>query len=427
MAVRTTALLPQILLHGARSLHSGLPGKGSEDVTQRPDGTAGDKFSVLVSSSSPMPNRIQIIHEGNTAANSDGSNELATKANSTSPNMLSKDSIKSTCPNQSSSDEASYLAFLVARLLFYLVLSIFIYLKGWKDGARDSAAQPPDCKIFTKREALRKEEEKLKSMDDDMVIRWLYGLQEQGKELAEKGETLDRKELEHLRRRAMVLESKLKMQNVFIETINARECPRGIVNAGVFPDETYARNFGAVYLEIAELEPGDLLLGIEGKEPLECPEYPNCSGAKADPPMRQVEGFPSTKIVPQEPNQVVEVYTILRAVPYEDDSMTHAKPDTETIGPPMTKPGPGPASNKVLESLSADNDAAKDEMGQIRRVKEALKSREKELEAQAKDRKKRIQELNAPKSERTSSITSKLVLGSVLGFGATMIMFVIGN
>ena len=425
MAVRTTALLPQILFHRSQSLHSELLGKGLEDVTQRPDGIAGDKFSALVSSSSPMPNRIQIIHEGNTTANS--ANELTTKENSTSPNMLSKDSIKSTCPDQASSDESSYLAFLVARLLFCLVLSIFIYLKGWKDGARDLAAQLPDCKIFTLGEALRKEEEKLISMDDDMVIRWPYGLQEQGNELAEKGETLDGKELEHLRQRAMVLESKLKTQNVSIETVNAWERPRGTVNAGNFPDKTYARNSGALYLETAELEPGDLLLGIEGKGPLECPGCPNCSGAKADPPMRQAEGFPSTKIVPQEPIQVIEVYTILRAVPYEDDSMTHAKPDTETIGPPMTKPGPGPASNIVLESLSADNDAAKDEMDQIKRVKEALKSREKELEAQAKDRKKRIQELNAPKSERTSSIASRLVLGSVLGFGATMIIFVIGS
>ena len=419
MAIRTTALLPQILFHGTRTLHSEIPGKGSEDVTQRPDGIAGDKCSTLVSSSSPMPNSIQSIHERNTAANSGGSDELAIKANSTSPNMSSKESIKSTCPNQSSSDDSSDLVFLVALLLLYFILSIFIYLKGRKHGARNLAAQLPDCKFFIEREALRKEEEKLKSMDDDKVLRWAYGLQEKEKELAEKVETLDRKELEHLRQRAMLFESKLKTQNVSIEAVNARERPHGAVNAGVSADKTYARKVGGLYLETADLQPRDPLLGIEERGPLGCSGWPNYSGAQADSPMRQAEVFPSAKVVPQDSNRVVEVYKIFRTAPYEDDSMAHAKLDTETIGSRMT--------NAVLESLSADNDAAMDKMGQIRRVKEALKSREKELEAQVKDRKKRIQELSAPTSEGTSSIASRLVLGSALGFGITIIMSVIGN
>ena len=408
-------------------MHSEIPGKGSKDVTQRPNEIVGDKYSTLVSPSSPMPNSIQIIHERNTAANSGGSNELAIKANSTSPNMSSKDPIKSTCPNQSSSDESSDLVFLVARLLFYFVLSIFIYLKGRKHGARDLAAQLPDCKFFVEREALRKEEEQLKSMDDDMVLRRAYGLQEKEKELAEKVETLDKKELEHLRQRAMLFESKLKTQNVSFEAVNARERPHGAVNARVSPDKTYARKFGGLYLGTADLQPRDPLLGIEEKGPLGCSGRLNYSGAKADSPMRQAQVFPSANVVPQDSNRVIEVYKIIRAVGHEDDSIAHAKLDTETIGSPMTKPGPGPASDVVLESLSADSDAAMDEMGQIRRVKEALESREKELEAQVKDRKKRIQELSAPTSEQTSSIASRLLLGSALGFGATMIMSVIGN
>ena len=57
---------------------------------------------------------------------------------------------------------------------------------------------------------------------------------------------------------------------------------------------------------------------------------------------------------------------------------------------------------------------------------EAPKSREKELDAQALDRKERIQELNTPKSEGISS-ASKVLLGSALGVGVTMIMSVIEN
>ena len=140
--------------------------------------------------------------------------------------------------------------------------------------------------------------------------------------------------------------------------------------------------------------------------------------------MRRSEGFPA-KAVSRDPSQVA--HKIRMAVPHEDYSTTRAKPDAETIRPRMTKPGPGSASNVILESLSADNDAAKDEMGQIRQAKGALQIRKRELEAQAKNRKKRIQELNAPKSERLSSIASSMLLGSALTFGVTMIMSAIIN
>ena len=217
-------------------------GKGSEDLTQRPDGIAGDKFSALVSSSCPMSN--SIILEESTAAISGGSNKPANNAKSASPTTSSKGHTNSTDANLSSSGELYGLASFFCILgLFGISFCLYeIYLRGWEHGVGALMAQLPDCKIFTEREALRKEQKELfQSMDDDMVIRWPYGLENRRKELAEKLEKLERKELEYLRQRANVLESKLETQNVFIETVNARESPHGAVNAGVLPDKAYAR------------------------------------------------------------------------------------------------------------------------------------------------------------------------------------------
>ena len=287
MAVRNTALLPQILVHGTRSFHSEGPGKGSEDVTQRPDGIAGYKFSALVTSSSPMPSNTKII-------------------------------------------------------LFTIIISglpIYMYLKGRKDGAQDLTAQLPDCKFFTEREALRKEHEKLKLMYEDMPIGLDNGLQEQRIKLAQKVETLDREELEHLRQRAMVLERRLKPQR-----------PSADIDAAKDHISRIRRIQEDVKSRVKELEH-----------------------------LRQRAMVLERRLKPQ--------------------------------------------------GQSADNDAAKDDASRIRGIKEAPKSREKELEAQtkAKDQKKRIQELNEPKSERVSSVASSMLFGSALAFGVTMIMSVVEN
>ena len=66
---------------------------------------------------------------------------------------------------------------------------------------------------------------------------------------------------------------------------------------------------------------------------------------------------------------------------------------------PKTKRAQTPASTVVLETLSADTDATNEELSQIKQAKEILTSREKGLQARSKDRKRRIQELNAPKSD----------------------------
>ena len=73
----------------------------------------------------------------------------------------------------------------------------------------------------------------------------------------------------------------------------------------------------------------------------------------------------------------------------------------------------------ILETLSAERDATSEEMNQIKQAKEALTSREKGLEAESKDRKKRIQELNAPKSDPIWP----MLFGSALTFGVIVSLF----
>ena len=174
MAVRNTALLPQISVHGTRSLHSEIAEKILEDVPQG--------------------------HNAN----------IATSA---SPNMSVKNFTKSTYPNKSSSDEDNCPGVLLCMVIIS-GLAIFIYCQGRKDGAQNLMAQLPDCKFFTEREALRKEQERLKPIEGDLIIFWNDGLRKRIKELAEKFETLDRKEIEHLRQRAMVLEKNLKTHSL---------------------------------------------------------------------------------------------------------------------------------------------------------------------------------------------------------------------
>ena len=338
-------------------MHSETEAKILADVIRRPSGTAGDKFYALVSSSSRMPN--SIVLERSTVAIICAFNEPVTN---TGLDMSSKDSSKLTRPNRSSSDKPPHTDLVLTTLFIFLPLSIYIYVKGRKHGANKLSAQLPDSEFFNEREALRKEQEELKSKDD--VFSWPFGQQELRKELAEKVERLDTRELKHLRRREKVLESRLETQSVPVETVNARKGPHGDVNVGILPGQEYARTS----------------------------------------------------------------YKIAMSVPHENDPMTHAKPDTETTGPLITKLGPGPEFNVFLETLSAENDAAKDEIDQITRTKGALRSREKELEAQAKDRKKRVHEFNAPKSGRISSFASSMLLGSALTLGAvTMIMSAVGN
>ncbi|CAD6583171.1 MAG: hypothetical protein ASARMPRED_001249 [Alectoria sarmentosa] len=265
-----------------------------------------------------MPNNIQIILDGKTAITSGNFNELASRADSISPNRSSKNSTESASSNQSSSNEDNHsnkqfsFSFASFLIIIFSVVAVFYHEKGRRRFSQNLTAQLPDGKIFAKREYLRKEEEKLNDFPSPIP--------KQEKELAEKIKALDKKELAHLRQRVMVLEGKLETQEASIETVRARESPHEAVNTGSLPDETHT---------------------------------------------------------------------------------------------------------KTVDDLDSDPNLlfVNEEMGLIKRAIEALKSRERELEAQVKDGKKRIQELNAPKSNHVSSIACML-LGSALAFGVTMVMSV---
>ena len=293
-------------------------------------------------------------------------------------------------------------------------------------------AQFPDAKIFAEREELQKEEEELKcTLRVFTVIQhcenckgsfWerLYDIKR--KELAEKVAALDRKELEHLRQRAMVLEGKVAKQTASIETNRTiRGSPHEVVQTGILSDKTHTE---ADYCETAETPLHVHVVGIPAVETME--ERPficsKCTKEKADPSLKQAGISPSANVIPQVPSQRPEAHEKPRTVPQKDDSMAHTKRDIKSSEPPRTKTGPSPVSNADLESLFAENNAKDEEMGQIKQAKDALKSRERELEARGKERKKRVQELNAPKPDQIGSIASGILLGSALAFGATMLM-----
>ena len=379
-----------------------------------------------------MPNNIQIIVDGKTATTSGTSDEPATKADPTSSYTSSKNSTKSTSSDQSSSEKKDdcddgFLCFLVFQCFWVIGLPLFLYTKGRRDGTKALAAQIPDSKIFAEREKLQKEEERLKNAPELIMFPQCgycgrlfdvhqSNLQNQRKKLAEKFEALDKEELQHLKERAMVLETKLETQKASFETEKARESSHEAVNMGILPDKTGTEAVDKPYTVAADLRCPGLLSG-----PFGCSR---CSGEKADPPMREAgKSLPATS-VPWTPRRGLEMNETPTILPHQDDSMVRTKPDTKVTGPPTTKRAPSTASNVVLESLSAENDATNEEMSQIKRAKEALKSREKELKAQGKDWKKRMQELNTPKSDQITPVASGMLLGSVLAFGVSMMMSV---
>lgn len=415
MATKFIPPLTQTLFHGTRKLHSEISGKGPEAFIQTPHLVAGENFSALVWSSSPMPRNIQVIVDGEKATTPASFNEPATKADSTCPNTLSNASTKSTSSSQSSSnrDDSTETAsagpplFVIFCVVGIILVHVF-YQKGLERGARDLKDLVPEGKIFTEREGLLKKEEWLKKDAERIIFCPFCGkldcehnvrngiVQNQRKALAERIETLDRKELQQLRQRTSVLEGKLARQKAWIETDRARESP-----VGILPYNTHTvdgRYSGTADLVFPVLSGS--FVKVEEEEPLGCPSQ---NRGKADPPTKHTEGFPSAKVMPQVPSHGFEVNEAAGTVPHHDDSIAHPEPDRKPTGPPSTQTQPRPASDVTLESLSAEKDATNEEMGQIKRAKEALKRREKELEAQGKNRKKRMQELDSPKLNRSAA------------------------
>ncbi len=471
MATKFIPPLPQTLIHGTRKLHSEISGKGPEIFIQAPHLIAGDNFSALVWSSSPMPRNIQVIVDGEKATTPASSKEPATKADSTCPNTSSKTSTKSTSSSQSSSnrDDSPEAAFSIIICVVEFILVYVFYHIGLERGAQGLKDLIPGGRIFTEREGLLKKEEELEKNAGGIIFCWVCGKHDrehrqiQRKTLAERIEALDKKELQQLRQRTSVLEQKLERQNAWIETDRARKSLDESSNVEILPNKTHNEKVDNRYSRTADLA---------------FPVYPIHTRGKADPPTRHTEDFTSAKNVPQVPSHGLEVHEAPGTLPHHDDSIAHPEPNRKTTGPPSTQTEPSPASDVTLKSLSADNDATNEEMGQIKRAKEALKRCEKELEAQGKDRqgkdrKKRIQELNSPKSNHRAAtneergqikraeeapksrerkpetqgksrekrmqeldsprsdqilpIASGMLLGSALAFGVTMMISVVRN
>ena len=267
--------------------------------------------------------------------------------------------------------------------LLSLGLASFTYSKGKKRGAQSLMDRLPAADMFAQKEALQKEEEEMKKPPTAMVHRHCG---ECGCEYSVKCNTVWRGEKE--------LDEK-KDAAAKQELIYHRQCIREL-EKGLETRRASAESdrHGKVALEMVA---GDELFSwvwVE-KKPFACPD---CKANKA-------EGLAANETP--------------KSVPHRYDAKTHAGPPTEYTGLQLTKPALLRASNNLaLESLSADKDATKEEMSQINRAKEALKHREKELEIKDKERKKRIQQVNAPKSDQGWSVFKGMLVGSAIALGA---------
>ena len=232
-----------------------------------------------------------------------------------------------------------------------------------------------------------------------------YKLRAQIEDLGQKFMLLDEQELEILERRTIFLKKMLEAQKASGETDSIGDSPQDAIDPASLPAD------GG-------------LLSLHGsrtvnEEPLEDTE---CDEDIIDPSTKQAETLPSADVAQQDTHQRIEVDDTSDSVPPQDDSVSSTIRHTKMTGPSRMKTKPDTHSSVLFESLSAEKDATNEEMSQIKRAKEALHSRERELEAQSKERKKGIQELNAPKSEPMWPTLSGAILGSALSAGVMMII-----
>lgn len=314
------------------------------------------------------------------------------------------------------SDEDQAAGPLFALLVWSSFVAWVTYRICRREGVEDLIVQLPEAKILIEREALRKEEEELKRNPRKFTRSHHCGKckctfnvrhdmsRKKRRELDEKKEALGMKELERLKQRAIVLEKDLETQTKSVEADRAEETPLEDVTAIHFRTQPSSYYY-----------PGE-----EEETTFECPL---CSGEVADPRTRKVSIPPSVNVVQQVANQGLEANKVPKSLPRQDESTPNTKPDTNIFKPPKTKTGQAPASTVVLEALAAERDAINLEMSQIKQAKEALTSREKELEAKSKDRKNRIQELNAPKSGPIWPVVQGMLFGSALAFGVMTSIF----
>ena len=300
---------------------------------------------------------------------------------------LSSSSSESTASEEDNAHAKRVLKRIFGSLLS-LSLALFMYLEGKKRGAQSLKDRLPAAEMLAQREALQKEEKKLKKPPTVYVHRQCgeckikYSVEcktvwKEEKELNEKKDVAAKQELIYHRQCIRELERDLETRKASAESDKARKIPLEAVPG---PDLSYC-----VYVE---------------RKPFPCP---NCHAEKA-------EGLAANDAP--------------KSVPHQNHLIFKCQPKTEYTGLQLSKPALVQASNNLaLESLSADKDTTQEEMKQIKRAKETLKHREKELEVKDKERKKRIQQLNAPKSDQGWSIVKGILVGSALAFGAATWVF----
>ena len=192
------------------------------------------------------------------------------------------------------------------KLISLLICASFVawasYRIGRQAGVKDLTVQLPQAKISTEREALRKEEEELKHKPEKFTrshhcgkCECIYDVRhdvsrERRKRLAEKKEALCRKELEHHKQRAIVLEKELEMERKSAEADRAERIP---------VEEVTAIHFRPL--------PSDKIFcyypGGEEETTFPCPL---CSGETADLRTRKVSISPSVNLVSQVAKQGLE-------------------------------------------------------------------------------------------------------------------------
>ena len=216
------------------------------------------------------------------------------------------------------------------------------------------------------------------------------------------------KGLEHLKQRTIVLEQDIETQKKSVETDEAEETPTEDVTAIFFRTRP---SRGVFYNHLCEQEE---------ETTFECPL---CTGQVAEPRTRKANISPSVNVVPQVANQGLEANKMPKFLPRLDNSMPNTNPNANSPKARRTNTGRSPVPTAVVETPSAQRDATNEELSLIKQAEEAVTIREKESEAESKDRKKRIQSLKAPTIDQIWSDVSAMLVGSALGIGVVTFIF----
>ncbi len=358
----------------------------------------------------------------------------------------------------------------VGEAIVLVVIVIFVSgywigsVKGQERGAQESMAQKlmaqkmmaqvPETAMYIEREELRKEEQRLSQstparqrcmqcngcflVDNDWDKRV---------ELRENIQALDTREWEQVTRRAMALGGTVEREPSIKE-----EMPQKI------PICSQINSFACMFVSPPIEASHDIMTS---EKPFKCP---NCCGFEPKPLIEEAEMQPILKPAessmnaaetPPVSNIVIECADgsleenetptsipsssrlgpkAKSSTPFTTDSATrpedrmpeqntlniHPEPAARATGPPETTTAPTPASETRLEDLAAEIHASNEETRMIGLAREALKSRERALQAQGKERKRRIQEVNRPRSENIWPVVKGMLVGSALAVVAVV-------